>query len=611
MNLHVKDALPHWDLSSIYPSLESPEYAAAVQELQSRLEGLEQFARQAGLNGSALLSQDAAGAAELINQYLERTNAVSLLLRTLNTYTDLHVAVDSYNSLARRKFSELQKAGLRLRQVSVPFQAWLGKRAALLPEVIARGGSAASHAFFLQETAEQSRYLMSEGEESLAAELGLSGADAWNRLQATICSQLSVDFEREGKVERLPIFTLVNLRTDPDPEVRRRAYETELAAWKTVREPLAAALNGVKGAANTLQKRRGRTDALQASIDLARIDRPTLDAMLDAMQSYFPVFRGYLKAKAARLGKDSLPWYDLFAPLPAPGPQQSGPRYTWSQAQDFVLAQFGSFSGELADFARNAFDRHWIDAEPRDGKRGGAFCASLPGVEESRVMSNFDGSLDQTFTIAHELGHGFHNFCLKGKQPLQRQTPMTLAETASTFCETIVTEAALAQAASPAEELAILETSLIGATQVTMDIMARFQFEKEVFERRDKAELSADDFCDIMARAQVTVYGDGLDPLCLHPYMWTWKPHYYSANLNFYNFPYAFGLLFGTGLYAICQQRGPGFLPDYKALLASTGEAKAADLAARFGIDIRTPAFWLSSLAVIGKRIERYIELKA
>jgi pepF/M3 family oligoendopeptidase len=610
MNLPVKEALPHWDLSSVYPSLESPEYAVAVQELQTRLDELEKFAHEAGLNGAAPLNQDEASAFLLINEYLERTNSVSLLLRTVNTYTDLHVAVDSYNSLARRKLSELQKLGVRLRQVSVPFQAWLGKRAALLPGVIARGGAAASHAFFLQETAEQSRYLMSESEESLAAELGLSGADAWTKLQATVCSQLTAPFERDAKVERLPIFTLVNLRTDPDPEVRRRAYETELAAWKTVCEPLAAALNGVKGAANTLQKRRGRTDALQASIDLARIDRPTLDAMLEAMQSTFPSFRRYLKTKAARLGKPALPWYDLFAPLPTTGTEKTGHRYSWSQAQDFVLTQFGRFSGELADFASNAFAKHWIDAEPRDGKRGGAFCSSLPAVEESRVLSNFDGSLDQTFTIAHELGHGFHNYCMKGKQPLQRQTPMTLAETASTFCETIVTEAALAQAASPAEELAILETYLTGATQVLMDITSRFLFEKEVFERRDKAELSADDFCDIMARSQAATYGDGLDPRYLHPYMWTWKPHYYSANLNFYNFPYAFGLLFGTGLYAIYQQRGPAFISDYKALLSSTGEAKAADLAARFGIDIRTPAFWLSSLAVIGKRIERYIEIK-
>ena len=233
----------------------------------------------------------------------------------------------------------------------------------------------------------------------------------------------------------------------------------------------------------------------------------------------------------------------------------------------------------------------------------------LPGIGESRILCNFDGSLDQLFTIAHELGHAYHNDCQTGKPELQTVTPMTLAETASTFCETLVTDAALAAAASPAEELSILETFLTGATQVTVDITSRYLFEKEVFERRAEAELSADDFCEIMLRCQAATYGDGLDERYRHPYMWAWKPHYYRTELSFYNYPYAFGLLFGIGLYAEYQQRGQAFLADYQALLAATGEASPADLAARFGIDLRAPAFWEASLAVIGKRIERYISL--
>jgi len=602
----TSEPLPRWDLTNVYPSLESPEYAAALGDLDGLLSALETFASENHLTSAALLEGDAASLAAVIDGYLERANRATLLLRTITTYTELIVSVDSYNALARKKLSELEQSNVRLRKVSAPFQGWLGKRADLLPGVIARGGRPAAHAFFLQETAEQSRYLMSEPEELLAAEMGLSGADAWHKLQATVCSQLSVPFERDGKTEKMPIFALVNLHSDPDPEVRRRAYETELEAWKSVREPLAAAMNGIKGSAYTLLKRRGRESALEAAIDQTRLDPQTLDAMMSAMQASFPAFRRYLKAKAARLGKSALPWYDLYAPLPRQN-AGSGQKLSWSQAQEFVVTQFGRFSPELADFASNAFAKRWIDAEPRDGKRGGAFCSSLPAVEESRVMCNFDGSLSQTFTVAHELGHGFHNYCMKGKRPLQRVTPMTLAETASTFCETIVTEAALAGAATPEDELAILETHLTGVTQTIVDISSRFIFEKEVFERRAKAELSADELCDIMLRAQKATYGDGLDERYLHPYMWTWKPHYYFANLNFYNFPYAFGLLFGTGLYAIFQQRGPAFVSDYKALLSSTGEAKAADLAARFGIDIRTPAFWRSSLAVLEKQIERYV----
>jgi pepF/M3 family oligoendopeptidase len=324
------------------------------------------------------------------------------------------------------------------------------------------------------------------------------------------------------------------------------------------------------------------------------------------MEASFPMFRKYFKAKAKRLGKDQLAWWDVFAPS-----GDSRKTYTYPEARDFILQNFNSFSPDLKAFAKRAFDNNWIDAEQRDGKRGGAFCMGVPAVKESRVLSNFDGTLDQVSTIAHELGHAFHNECAyaAGKTELQQDTPMTLAETASIMCETVVMQAILKQTSDPQEQLAILETSLIGDAQVIVDIYSRYLFEKEVFERRAESELSADDLCEIMERAQKATYGDGLDEKYLHKYMWTWKPHYYSAGRAFYNFPYSFGLLFATGLYAIYLKRGADFVPDYKALLASTGEGTASDLAARFGIDIRSRKFWEDSLAVIGQKIERYCKL--
>jgi len=363
----------------------------------------------------------------------------------------------------------------------------------------------------------------------------------------------------------------------------------------------------VKGAVNTLERRRGREDALHSALDTARIDRQTLEAMLGAMHDSFPMFRRYFQAKAKRLGKESLAWWDVFAPS-----GQNTTTYSYEQAQAFILEHFGGFSQGLASFARRAFEGRWIDAEQRRGKRGGAFCMGLPAVKESRILCNFDGTLDQVSTIAHELGHGFHNECAyqAGKTVLQSSTPMTLAETASIMCETIITEAALGAAKNRDEILAILETSLIGDAQVIVDIYSRYLFEREVFERRKKADLSADEFCEIMLNAQKATYGEGVDERYLHPYMWTWKPHYYMSGLNFYNFPYSFGLLFGIGLYAIYQQRGSAFVGDYIGLLASTGEGTAAELALRFGIDIRSRAFWENSLAVIGKRIERYIAIE-
>jgi pepF/M3 family oligoendopeptidase len=399
---------------------------------------------------------------------------------------------------------------------------------------------------------------------------------------------------------------LINLRSHPDEATRRRGYDAENQAWVTVQETLAACLNGVKGETNTLDKKRGRKDAIHASLDAARMDRKTLDAMLSAMKDSFPMFRDYFHAKAKKIGKEKLAWWDVFAPM-----GKTDKIYSFEEARDFILENFGKFSPDLATFAKRAFDNNWIDAEQRDGKRGGAFCMQVQNVKESRVLANFDGSFDGVSTLAHELGHAFHNECAyqANKTQLQQLTPMTLAETASTMCETIVTEAVLGSTQDPQEELAVLEAQIQGAAQVVVDIYSRYLFEKEVFERREKSELSADDFNDIMERAQKATYGDGLDERYLQKFMWTWKPHYYSPGLSFYNYPYAFGLLFATGLYAIYQKRGASFVEDYKNLLASTGEDTAAKLAKRFGIDITKRKFWDDSLAIIGKRIERYCEL--
>lgn len=598
------ECLPHWDLSNVYSSLESAAFRQAVDELEAQLSELDGYMAENHISPDESPAVGIVTLASTIAGYLDRMNAVQRLYRTLQEYVYSFVVTDSYNTTAKRLYSELEVLGVRSYQKRVRFQGWVGGFAGVLPEILACEGSAQDHGFYLRETAEQSQYLMSEVEESLAAELSLSGANAWQKLQGTVASQLTVSFERDGRVDTLPITVLQNLQHDADADVRRRAYETELAAWESVREPLAAALNGVKGSVATLNARRGRSDALHSALDQSRIDRDTFDAILGVMEDSYPVFRQYLKAKARRLGNEALPWWDLFAPT-----GQTDRRFTFGEASEFVVEQFGTFSERLSNFARRAFDTGWIDAEPRDGKEGGAFCMWVPAVDESRILCNFDGSLDQVFTLAHELGHGYHSECQIGKTMLQKITPMTLAETASIFCETIVTDALLASATTRDEELAILETFLIGATQVIVDITSRFLFEKEVFERREQAELSADDFCDMMLCAQKVTYGDGLDGRYLHSYMWAWKPHYYRPTLSFYNYPYAFGLLFGLGLYAVYKERGDAFLPEYDALLASTGEGSPVDLASRFGIDIRQPEFWRNSMKLIEARVMRYLAL--
>lgn len=596
------NSLPHWDMTNVYPGLEAPGFLADLHRYEAMLADIDAyFLHEIPSSGTEVSKANLATAA---GKLVEKFNAALELGYTLRAFLTGYTAVDSFNTAARRIESQFQVVNARLEELTTRFRGWVGQIADKVPEIAELDPTVKAHIFALQEAAERSRYQMSQVEEALAAELTLTGGRAWAKLQGNLTSQLTVSFELDGQVKVLAMPALINLRSHPDETVRRRAYEAELQAWASVREPLAAAMNGIKGEVVALNRRRGWMDALHQPLEQARIDRQTLDAMLGAMVDSLPVFRRYFKAKAVRIGKDQLAWWDLFAPA-----SKFERQYSWQETRQFILENFEKFSPDLAQFASRAFDRNWIDAEPRPGKRGGAFCMGVPGVRESRILTNFDGSLDQVSTVAHELGHAYHNECLyrAGKTMLQSRTPMTLAETASIMNETIIQQAVLESAANREEELSILETSLIGDSQVIVDIYSRYLFESEVFERRARAELSADELCDIMAWSQKEAYGSGLDDRYLQPYMWTWKPHYYSTDLSFYNFPYAFGLLFGLGLYAIYQQRGRAFVPDYQNLLSTTGEDTAANLAERFGIDLRSKEFWTNSLKVIERRIDRYV----
>ena len=595
---------PRWDLTNVYPSLDSKQFKAAIKKYKSQLDELEAFLKKAE---KANAKTEPKKLGKLLGESADRFNELFELSGTLSSYLYSFITTDSRNKEAMRVFSEFQQMSVQGSILQTKFTAWagtLGKPA--IKKAVKTNASAKAHEFILLESAEQSKYLMSEAEETLAAELTLSGGSAFGKLQGTLTSQMTVDFEMNGEVKKMPMPALINLRSHPDESVRRRGYEAENKAWESVQETLAACLNGVKGETLVLDRKRGREDNVHASIDSARIDRATLEAMLGAMRDSFPMFRRYFNHKAKLIGKEKLAWWDLFAPL-----GKTDKVYSWDEARDFIVENFNKFSPELGAFARRAFDNNWIDGEQREGKRGGAFCMPVPGTKESRILANFDGSFDQVSTLAHELGHAFHNECAyqAGKTELQQATPMTLAETASIMCETIATEAALAETTDRDEVLAILEAQMNNASQVVVDIYSRYLFEKEVFERRAKSELSADEINDIMERAQKATFGDGLDEKYLQKYMWTWKPHYYSAGFSFYNYPYTFGLLFATGLYAVYQKRGADFVPAYKELLATTGEANAADLADKFGINIRTKKFWADSLAIIGKRVDRFCEL--
>lgn len=605
----TKDTIPHWDLSNVFPGLESDAFNQAVTALKADLADMEGYLNDNRIGESGALPVEPAALAQVTAGYLQRMNALVRSMRTLFAYVQCFIATDSYNTTAARVMSELSMLRPRVGQVDVRFSAWIGRIDQQNPDALKAAAvlnpEVDKHAFILQETAVQSRYQMREAEENLAAELNLSGTVAWGKLRGVVTSQLKVGLEfEEGKVQ-YSLAEAQNIRRyNADETIRHQVFDAEIAALASVREPLAACMNGVKGTVIILNKHRGRPNPLHEPLDQSRIDRETLDAMINAMTASFPAFRTYFHKKAERLGKEQLAFWDLFAPV-----GQANRQFTYAEASDLIETQFATFSPELSALAKRAFEGNWIDAEPRDGKRGGAFCMSVPAVEESRILCNFDGSLSQVITMAHELGHAYHGACLASATMLNRQTPMTMAETASIFCQNIIFDAMLAKTSDSDEKLALLEDFLVDAAQVIVDITSRFFFEQKVFAQRENSELSADALCELMTECQIETYGDGLDPKHLHPYMWAWKPHYYNSGLSFYNYPYAFGLLFGLGLYAVYQDRGEAFIPQYKALLSSTGLASAADLAARFGIDLRQPAFWESSLQVIKDRIEQYKKL--
>lgn len=591
--------LPHWDLSGVFPGLDTPEFDTAFKDAVSAIEELVRVFDEREI-AQRPASPIAEGDIKTFDYVLLAYDSVLRQTITLNAYIQSFVSTDSRDSKAQARLSELQGHTLQLKLLGTRFTAWIGS---LDIEALMRGSSLAQgHELMLRQNQTRARHLMTPQAEELAAELNLTGGNAWERLHGDLTSQMMVELDLGGGIRSLPMSEVRNLQWHPDRETRHRGFQAEVGAWERARVPIAAAFNSIKGEVNSLVRRRGWASALELALFETNIDQTTFDAMIHSAEAAFPDFRRYLHLKAEALGVGRLAWYDIEAPV-----GRSIRTWSYPEAREFIIEQFGGFSSELSDLARRAFDMGWIDAEPRPGKRDGAFCMWIR-QDESRILSNFKPAYDGVSTLAHELGHAFHNLNLASRSVFQRSTPMTLAETASIFCETLIQQAALKRA-DPEEQLFILGESLAGSCAVVVDITSRFLFEREVFDRRRERELSADELCEIMLRAQGDTYGDGIDPAELHPYMWAVKSHYYSSGRSYYNFPYMFGLLFGLGLFALYEAEPDKFRGRYSDLLSSTGLALAPDLAARFGFDLRSGEFWTASLDVVRANIKRFEEL--
>lgn len=584
-----------WDLDVLYTSFDSPECKQDWEELCDKIEALKQWAVEN--------LQNTDDAVEKMEQYITQLTAILQKEYRLFSYAELTASVDAKNEKALQLSERIQDQAVEKVEPEVLFQKWLGTLSNL-DELISQSGLLEEHRYFLQEIAEESKYMLSEKEEIILAKMKNTGSNAWTKLQEMLTSTLLVDITIDGEQKQLPLPVVRNMAFEKDADVRKQAYEAELASYKKIEESSAAALNGIKGEVITISKLRGYESALDKTLKDSRMDQETLDAMLTAMRESLPAFQRYFRKKAELLGHQSgLPFYDLFAPV-----GDADMRFTYQEARDFIVKHFSSFSQKLSDYAAKAFDNRWIDAEIREGKRGGAFCENLHVVKESRIMANFTGSYSDVSTLGHELGHGYHGDCLVDEAFLNSDYPMPIAETASILCETIIANAALKEASSE-EAFSILENDISGAAQVIVDIYSRFLFESELFARRENGSLSVKELNEIMLQAQKDAYGDGLDQSVLHPYMWVCKPHYYSADYNYYNFPYAFGLLFAKGLYAEYLKKGEAFVQQYDELLSVTGKKSVADVAAIMEVDVRSIDFWRNSLSLIEKDIDTFISL--
>ncbi|MBK1810426.1 M3 family oligoendopeptidase [Clostridium sp. YIM B02505] len=585
----------NWSLKEIYSSFEGEDFIGDLKRVDELSESYKKLVD--------VICASHEDEKNKLEDFINKSIEVESLFSRLFSFVNLTLSVDTKNKAALKYSDILHEKNSAFAEPKANIEKWIGEISAI-DKLINSSNLLKEHEFYLNEIVQGSKYLLSDKEEAVIAKLRNTGSNSWSKLRDLLTSTVLVDIEVDGEVKALPLTVVRNMAYDKDLKVRKNAYEAELKAYKKVDAGIAAALNGIKGEVITLAKLRGYESPLEETLINSRMDEESLEAMLTAMKESLPTFRKYLRRKAELLGyKNGLPFYDLFAPM-----GDADMDFPYEKGQKFVEDNFRTFSDNLADFARTAFDNDWIDVMPKEGKVGGAFCSNLHFIKQSRVLLNYGNNFGDVVTLAHELGHGYHDDCVKDKSVLNSDYPMPIAETASTFCETIVKKAAI-KTATKEEAFSILETEIGDCTQVIVDIYSRFLFESELFRRREESALSAEDLNEIMLKAQKDSYGDGLDPEYLHPYMWACKPHYYDAEYNFYNFPYAFGLLFAKGLYAEYLKRGEEFVKVYDELLASTGDRKIADVTKIIGVDIHSVDFWRSSLKIIEEDIERFIEL--
>lgn len=629
--------IPDWDLGSIYPDINSEKYKSDLAKLTEGIKTLKALNDQAE-------NPDQKNHLNIQNWIADFFKADDILGPLANTLAAYSYSIYSVDTTSKSLLDNLNQVESLTDQYEIQlnrFSHTVAKNRGILSEFYVNFPQYKKYEFSINEMLEDDIHTLSPELEGIIAKLQQTGGRAWDRLHEQLISNLK-DPET-GKLFN----ELRNDAYSPDARLRKESWQKEIALLKQNEIAFAASLNNLKGETLSLLEERSWNCAIDRALSSSRMKKETLDALIAAIEESLPQWRKYLKAKAEYLknhnatastncGKEKgLSFYDLFAPLDGnttsdgntntAGQSETGcntttpsatnnraaseesllsKNWTFEEARDYIIKEFTSFSPVMGDFAKNAFDKKWIDARVHPGKVGGAYCQDFYVQKESRVLSNFTGAFSDIITLAHELGHAFHFFCIKDKDYRNANYPMTLAETASTFAETIVKQDIL-KTASKEDRIKILELDLQDTCQVLVDILCRFYFERSVFEERQNGELTSEDFCRLMADAQERSYGDGLSDE-RHEYMWAVKSHYYSVDLDFYNFPYAFGQLFAAGLYSRYKKEGKAFVDIYCNLLSDTGSMSCEDLCFKAGFDITKKDFWKSGIDFYINEIEQF-----
>lgn len=580
-----------WNLDSLYTNYENNEFSKDLKTFEITVNDFLSWCNKNFINTE--------NTKEKLETCLQKLNDLSFFDKLI-AYVNLSLKVDTTNTKLLNLSSKIEQILININQIKNNLVLFL-KDIENLDDIINNSNILNEYTFVLNELKEKADKLLDTDKEYIISKMSLNGSNMWTKQWQQITSTLAIEYNNE--ILTLP--EIRNLAYDKDKEVRKNAYLSELKAYEKIDIPASFCINGIKGEVIEICNLKGYSSPLEMTLKDSRLDKEVFDAMFFAIKESLPKLQKYFVKKSKILGhKNGLPFYDLFAPI-----TNNSKKYTYDEAKEFVFENFSKFSEKLGNFAKKVFDNNWIDVYSKKGKVGGAFCYSIQNIKESRILLNFSGSLDNIFTLGHELGHGYHNLCLNNEKNINTDYSMPIAETASTFCEHILVKSALENTNIEDEKLAILENDLSGTLQCIVDIYSRFLFEDEVFKRRINGFVSKEELCNIMEEAQKTAYGKGLDNNFLNKYMWICKTHYYNANRNYYNFPYAYGVLFSKGLFSLYLKDKENFIKKYDDMLAITGKANLYDVGKYIGLDLKDKNFWLSSLNLIIEDIEKYCKI--